>query len=277
MPKPTHAYNRLAGKVAIVTGAGCFDDTDNVGTGAAIAALFAGEGARVCVVDFNRDNGERMARRIQSTGGTASFVKADVTSLADCERVVRETITAFGRVDILVNNVGGNLDAMATKIGDFDETKWRQIVDLNLTSAMLMSKAAIPALTQQSASSIVNMASLVGMLAASAAAYGASKGGLIALTRDLALTYGGQGLRANVIAPGYIFTPMAGGVAMDERYRKLRRNIAPLGIEGDAWDIAAAAVFLASEDARFITGICLPVDGGASQIAPIAAYGLAQR
>jgi NAD(P)-dependent dehydrogenase (short-subunit alcohol dehydrogenase family) len=239
--------------------------------------LFAAEGARICLVDFKPENGERVLGRIRKSGGSAIFVRADVTTFDDCRRVVSETLSAFGDINILVNNVGGNLDARATKVGDLSESKWREIVDLNLTSAMLMSKAAIPSMIKMPASNIVNMTSIAGIFAAGAAAYGASKAALIGLTRDLALTYGNYGLRANIIAPGYIFTPMAGGVAMDEALRKLRRNITPLGIEGDAWDIAAAAVFLASDEARFITGTCLPVDGGVTQVGSMAAFGLAQR
>jgi NAD(P)-dependent dehydrogenase (short-subunit alcohol dehydrogenase family) len=277
MPKPTHSHGRLMGKTAIVTGAGCTDETDIVGTGAAIAAVFAGEGARVCLVDVSPENGERMARRIQRSGGTAIFVRADVTSSVDCIRVVSETTSAFGDVQTLVNNVGGNLDAGATKVGDFSEAKWRQLVDLNLTSAMLMSKAAIPSMIKMPATTIINMASVAAFYATGGVAYSASKAGLIALTRDLALAYGSNGLRANVIAPGHIFTPMAGGAVMEASLRKLRRNIAPLGIEGDAWDVAAAALFLASDEARFITGVCLPVDGGVAHLGPMAALGLVNR
>jgi NAD(P)-dependent dehydrogenase (short-subunit alcohol dehydrogenase family) len=272
-----HSSSRLQGKTAIVTGAGCIDDSDIVGTGAAIAAVFAAEGARVCLVDVNPENGARMADRIHKLGGAAIFVRADVTSYAECARVVADTVSVFGNVEILVNNVGGNLDAGATKVGDFAEAKWRQLIDLNLNSAMLMSKAAVPSMLQMPRSNIVNMASVAAFYATGGVAYGAAKAGLIALTRDLALAYGRNGLRANVIAPGHIFTPMAGGAVMRADLRSLRRNIAPLGIEGDAWDVAAAAVFLASDDARFITGVCLPVDGGVGHLGPMAALGLISR
>jgi NAD(P)-dependent dehydrogenase (short-subunit alcohol dehydrogenase family) len=271
------SYDRLKGKTAIVTGAGCPDESDVVGTGAAIAQVFANEGARVGLVDVNQDNGERMAKRIDNSGETAIFVRADVTSAADCVRVVTEIVSAFGQVEILVNNVGGNLDAGATKVGDFPEDKWRQLIDLNLMSAMLMSKAAIPSMIRMPASSVVNMSSVAALYATGGVAYGASKAALIALTRDLALAYGSDGLRANVIAPGHIFTPSAGGTLMPEAHRKLRRDIAPLGKEGDAWDVAAAALFLASDEARFITGVCLPVDGGVAHLGPMAALGLINR
>jgi NAD(P)-dependent dehydrogenase (short-subunit alcohol dehydrogenase family) len=119
MPKPVQHGNRLTGRTVIITGAGCADETDLVGTGAAIATVFAGEGARVCLVDVNSENGNRTARRLQGAGGSALFVHADVTSAADCDRVVSEALSAFGKIEILVNNVGGNLDAGATKVADF--------------------------------------------------------------------------------------------------------------------------------------------------------------
>ncbi len=140
-----------------------------------------------------------------------------------------------------------------------------------------MSKAAIPSMILTPAPNIINMASVAAFYAIGGVAYGVSKAGLISLTRELALAYGGNRLRANVIAPGHIFTPMAGGAVMGEGVRSLRRKIAPLGIEGDAWDVAAAALFLASDDARFITGVCLPVDGGVAHLGPMAALGLLDR
>ena len=177
----------------------------------------------------------------------------------------------YRRLDILVNNVGVGLGG--GRVDQLDEAVWDAVIDVNLKSAVVMSKHAMPALIA-ARGSIVNIASIAALRAhGGGVAYSASKAGMIAVTRDLAVMYGREGVRANSVAPGHIYTPLVEDM-LDEKARDTRRRIAPLGIEGDAWDVAAATLFLASDEARFITGACLPVDGGVSEIAALTAHGL---
>jgi len=267
MPEPRKFYDRLAGKVAIVTGAG--SEGSGVGTGRAISLVFAREGASVCLVDRERERAEETRRAIDKTDGKAFVCSADITRSADCDRIVAETLERFGRVDVLVNNVG--IGVGGGRLEQMDEATWHRVIDVNLTSAALMTKSAIDALIH-ARGSIVNIASVAALRAhGGGVAYSASKAGMIAMTRDLAVMYGRQGVRANVIAPGHLFTPLVQGM-LDAKARDVRRRIAPLDAEGDAWDIASAAVFLASEEARFITATCLPVDGGVAEIAALTAH-----
>jgi NAD(P)-dependent dehydrogenase (short-subunit alcohol dehydrogenase family) len=263
---------RLAGKVAIVTGAGS-QDGEGVGTGKAISVLFARHGAKVALVDLQPERAEETLALVRAEGGEGLVVEADVTSSADCARVVAETVERFGKTDTLVNNVG--IVPKAGRVGELDEDLWAKVLTVNLTGAMLMSKHALPAIVAAGGGSIINISS-TGALQSTGdtPAYGASKAGLIRLTADLAVGYGREGVRANAIAPGQIFTPLAPGA--NERARQERMLSAPLGTRGDAWDIAWAAVFLASDEARWITGACLPVDGGLTQIAPLKSHRLVQ-
>jgi NAD(P)-dependent dehydrogenase (short-subunit alcohol dehydrogenase family) len=255
--------DRLAGKVAIVTGAG--SSGPGVGTGKAISILLAREGARVALVDLVPARAQETHDEIAKEGGDAFVIQADVTSGDDCHRLVAETSARWGGIHILVNNVG---ILGGGGVADESEEVWRKVLDVNLTSAMLMSKSAIPALIDSGGGSIVNISSVAALRGAGSAAYAASKAGMIGLTKDTALVYGPQGVRANCITPGHIYTPMvadAPGVA-----RELRRRIGPLGTEGTAWDVGWAAVFLASDEARWITGVTLPVDAGTLAALPIS-------
>jgi NAD(P)-dependent dehydrogenase (short-subunit alcohol dehydrogenase family) len=269
MPAPTHFNNRLASKVAIVTGAGSREE--GFGTGAATAVLLAGEGAAVAVVDRERDRAEETVRRIEQIGGRSMALVGDVTLEDDCAGITSQTVAAFGAIDILVNNVG--VAAAMGKLEQLDMAAWTSVIDTNLKSAVLMAKSVIPQMPGDRGGAIVNIASVAALLAHGGSAYGPSKAALLALTRDLALMYGRRQIRVNAVAPGHIFTPFV-SQRMTSEIRTLRRRIAPLGIEGDAWDVARTVLFLASEDARFITGICIPVDGGVTQIAPITAQNL---
>jgi NAD(P)-dependent dehydrogenase (short-subunit alcohol dehydrogenase family) len=265
MPQPTQYRQRLAGKVAIVTGAG--SQSDGVGTGKAIAHLFAREGASVCLVDLQPERAEVTHRMIAEAGGQAFVCAADVTDPAACASVVAAVLERHGRLDVLVNNVGygaggGRLEALPVEL-------WQRVLDVNLKSAVLMSQAAIGALLA-ARGNIVNIASSAGLRAHGGAAYGPSKAAVIALSRELAVMYGREGLRANTIAPGHLFTPLVEAF-IDPAGRERRRRIAPLAIEGDAWDVAAAALFLASDEARFITAQCLSVDGGVGEVAALSA------
>ncbi len=255
---------RLAGKVAIVTGAG--SSAAGVGIGQAIAVLFAREGAAVCLVDRDPARAAQTETQIRGEGGLANVLAADVTVAADCRRVVDQALAGHGRLDVLVNNVG---TGTSTPLDDLGEEDWDRVMAVNAKSVALMAKAAVPPLERQ-AGSIVNIASIGGLVASGGGVYGASKAAVIMLTRDLAVAYGRRGIRVNAIAPGHLHTPFVG--ELSSRVRRERREIAPLGIEGDAFDVARAAVFLAGDEARFVTGACLPVDGGVSVVSPLRAH-----
>jgi NAD(P)-dependent dehydrogenase (short-subunit alcohol dehydrogenase family) len=268
MPQPDRFYGRLFGKTAIVTGAGT--EGDGIGIGRAIAIVLAGEGARVCLVDRNPDHAEATRQRILTAGGDAFVFAGDVTVSADCARSVAETVAHFGGLDVLVNNVGV---ADRSTIAEIDEAQWSRVMDINLKSALLMSKAVIPVMAKGGGGSIINISSIAGLRAHGPAAYGPSKAAMGALAREIALIHGRDGIRANIIAPGYIPTPIAGN-DMPAEIRDRRRRAGPLGIEGDAWDVALAALFFASDESRFVTGALLPVDGGANEVGTLCAYGL---
>lgn len=267
---PKDFLGRLRGKTAIVTGAGT--NGEGFGTGRAIAVLLAGEGARVCLVDRDEDAALGTLRYIEQIGGGAFVAVGDVTAEADCARFVAETTARYGGVDILVNNVG--VASRSSGADSVELSDWQRIISVNLDSAILMAKAAVPALREAGDSTILNIVSIAGMLGYGGLAYGASKAALIQLTRDLAVVHGRDGIRVNAIAPGHIYTPLVEGLLPDEM-RAARRKLGPLGIEGDAWDIASAALFLASGEARFITGTCLAVDGGVTITGSMEALRLA--
>ena len=276
MPAPLYYRNRLSGKVAIVTGAGSQGGGgDGVGTGKAISVWMAGEGACVCLLDREPARAAETLALIQAAGGEALVVGGDVTQSADCQRAVASTVERFGGVDILVNNVG--IAAAPGNFETFDEPEWDRIIDVNLKSAVLMCRHVVPRMVESGGGAIVNIASIAGILAHGGGfGYGPSKAAMIELTGELAVTYGRSGIRANTVAPGHILTPLSRGL-LGEEARMVRRKVGALGIEGDAWDVAAAVVFLASDEARFITGVLLPVDGGVVATGPLAAYALINR
>jgi NAD(P)-dependent dehydrogenase (short-subunit alcohol dehydrogenase family) len=269
MPRPEIFYQRLAGRVAIVTGAG--SQGPGVGTGKAIAYAFAREGASVCLVDRDAARAQETHDMIVADGGTAMVVGADVTDSVACAGIVRATLDLFGRLDVLVNNVGvsGGDD-----LAQLDEARWSALIDANLKSCVLMSKHSIEPLIASGRGTIVNIASTAALLASGGAyAYGPAKAAVIAFTREVAVKYGRKGVRANVICPGHIVTPHVAGFFDAAAFEK-RRKVAPLGVTGDAWDVASAAVFLASDESRFITAQCLAVDGGVTQTMQMTAVGL---
>jgi NAD(P)-dependent dehydrogenase (short-subunit alcohol dehydrogenase family) len=272
MPYPKAFHQRLAGKVAIVTGAG--SQGHGVGTGKAIACVFAREGASVCLVDQNEERAVETLEMIREAGGNAFVCAADVTDGDACARVVAAVVDRYGALHVLINNVG--VAGPGGRFETLDEASWDRIIDVNLKSAFLMCRSAAPQLVAGGGGAVVNVSSTAGLRSHGAAAYGSSKAGMIALTREMAVVYGRDGMRANAIAPGHIFTPMVESM-LDEEAKERRRRVAPLAIEGDAWDVASAALFLASDEARFITGVCLPVDGGVTEIAALRAYDLMQR
>lgn len=257
---------RLQGKTALITGAGSVGD--DIGIGKAIALLFAREGAQVGVVDMQAERAEQTRDDIIQQGGDAIALPADVTRGEQCEKIIASTLAHFGKLDILVNNVG--IAGGGGPIESLDESMWQKVIDVNLKSAMLMCKYALPALKKKGGA-IINIASISGIRAMGAgAAYGPSKAALIMFTRELAAMYGRDGLRANVVAPGHIYSPMVANF-FTPAMREARRKVSPLGFEADVWDVALATLYLASDEARFITGVCLPVDGGVSELGGLLA------
>jgi len=266
MPEPSRYLGRLSGKVAIVTGAGA--DGEEIGIGRAIALLMAREGAKLVCADLEAARAQATAARIAADGGEAIACAGDVARTEDCAALVAAAVGRFGRLDILVNNVGisnpVSLEAVTPET-------WNRILATNLTSAMLMSKYAVPEMARTGGGAIVNISSLAGMRAMGALAYGPSKAAMAQLAREIGVLHGRQGIRANTVAPGHVMTPHAMG-KIPADMREARRKVGPLGIEGDAWDVAQAVLFLASDEARFINGVELAVDGGVTGIGPLAGH-----
>ena len=258
----------LAGKVAIVTGGGAPDD--GIGNGRAAAMLLARAGARVLVVDIVPEAAARTVAMIEAEGGTAAPFVADVVEEAQCRAIVAEALSMFGRLDLLDNNVGigGRGSVVDTAIPD-----WRRIMQVNVDSMFLVSRFAIPAMIETGGGAIVNVSSISALRPRGLTAYSTSKGAVIALTRAMAVDHGPQGIRVNCVAPGPIYTPRMYTGQMSPAGREARRKASVLGIEGLGWDIGHAVRFLLSEEARYITGQTLVVDGGASLVGPSRAPG----
>lgn len=248
---------RLDRKVAIVTGAGAAGD--GIGNGRAAAILFAREGARVLLVDRRGELARRTAEMIaDDSGGECAVFEGDVTDANACDAIVAEAVNRWGRLDVLQNNVG--IGARGT-ILEMEEAMWERIMRVNVTAMMLMARAAIRAMAGGGGGAITNISSIAAWRPRGLTAYATSKGAVEALTRGLAADHGRQGIRVNCIEPGPVYTPMVEGT-MPPEVREARRKASALGIEGTAWDVAHASVFLASDEARYITGVVLPVDGG---------------
>lgn len=267
MPQPSHFHGRMKGWRAIVTGAGTLGD--GIGTGKAIAALFAGEGARVALFDLDEARARTTLDLISGMHGEARIFIGNVAQSDDAQRMTAEAIAWLGGLDVLVNNIG--IASGAGKLHVQSQAEVDHLMAVNFGTVINMCREAMPSLLAGHGKAIVNIASVAGMLAHGNTAYGASKAAMIQLTAELAVMYGGDGVRANCVAPGHIMTPMVEAHVKGEQ-RRIRTAIAPIGIEGDAWDVALAALFLAGPESRFITGITLPVDGGVTVVGPLAAY-----
>ncbi|MDA1257606.1 MAG: SDR family NAD(P)-dependent oxidoreductase [Chloroflexi bacterium] len=249
---------RLKGKVAIVTGAG--SRGPGVGNGKATAVLFAREGASVLLVDAQVERAEETLAMIEAEGGTASVFSADVTVEDDCRRMVETAVERYGKLDVLDNNVGISLRKTVPEI-DMDD--WDRVQSTNVRSMVLTSRHAIPQMIASGGGSIINISSGAGIEAIGDAAYTTSKAAVIGLTIAMAGDHGRQGIRVNCVAPGVVFTPMV-EYRLDDDMRQHRRNSTMLGTEGTAWDVGNAALFLASDEARWVTGHVLSVDAGMS-------------
>ena len=257
---------RLEGKTCVVVGAGQTPG-ETIGNGRAMAVLFAREGARVLCVDRVLERAEETAAMITEAGGEASALQADVVKAADCARIVTEALARLGRLDILVNNVGiGGGDGPVHRV---EEAAFDRILAVNLKGMWLVTKAALEPMRAQGGGAIVNISSLAALGGGIQVAYEVSKAAVNRLTTSVAQSQARYGVRCNAVQPGLMDTPMAvAGIAAasgrtQDEVRQERNVRVPLGGRmGTAWDTAHAALFLASDEAKFISGAILPVDGG---------------
>lgn len=254
----------LIGRVAIVTGGGAAGD--GIGNGRAASILLARAGARVLVVDRERALAERTVAMIAEDGGTASAFAADLTDEAQARATVDAALQQFGRLDCLDNNVGiggsGNVVDVAAEV-------WHRVMQVNVDTMFLVSKFAIPAMVKSAGGgAIVNVSSISALRPRGLTPYTVSKGAVIALTRAMAVDHGPQGIRVNCVAPGPVYTPMVYARGMSDAARETRRKASVLGREGTGWDVGMAVRFLLSDQARYITGQTLVVDGGATLVGP---------
>ncbi|MCU0990720.1 MAG: SDR family oxidoreductase [Xanthomonadales bacterium] len=248
---------KLAGKVALITGG-------TSGIGSATAVRFAAEGAKVAITGRNAERGEQVVRDIEAGGGEALFLRADVRSAADCRQAVERTLERFGRIDVLFNNAGV---FHPKTVPDCSEEEWDETIDSSLKGAFLMSKYVLPSMIERRSGSIIHTSSGWGIQGGDkAAAYCAAKGGLIVMAKAMAIDHGPQGIRVNCVCPGDVMTPMLPddaakrGMPWDDYAAGAARR--PLGRIGTAEEIAAAVLYLASDESSFVTGTALVVDGG---------------
>jgi NAD(P)-dependent dehydrogenase (short-subunit alcohol dehydrogenase family) len=245
---------RLAGKVAIVTGSG--SRGPGIGNGKATSILFAREGARVLCVDSVVERAEATVKEIAPDGGEASAFAADVTRAADCRAMVDAAAERYGGLDILHNNVGIE---SRTGLLEVTEEEWDRVLTVDLKSMLLACQAAVPRMLGHGGA-ITCVSSIAALRGHQRTAYAAAKAGVLGLVTTLAEQLGPHGIRVNAIAPGQVWTPMVADHGPEGR--EARRRAAPLGTEGTAWDVAWAAVYLASDEARWVTGQTVVVDGG---------------
>ncbi len=258
---------RLKDKVAVVVGGGQTTG-ETIGNGRATAICFAREGAAVLVVDRDLGSAEKTVDTINAEGGSASVLAADVTREPDCATIAKESLSRYGRIDVLHNNVGRSEGDAATT--ELKEEAWLALMDVNLKSVFLTCKHVLPIMRTQKAGVITNISSTSSVCSRQTLAYKTAKAGINAMTQNMAIENASHGVRVNAILPGLMDTPMA--IERRARERNVPRQTVrderdaqvPLGNMGTAWDVAAAAVFLASNEASYITGVLLAVDGGLS-------------
>jgi len=257
--------DRLKDKVAIVTGAGSIGP--GIGNGKATSVLYAREGAKVVLADYNLSAADETKKIIDGEGGECITVKADVTRSQDCKSIVDKSLEAYGRIDVLHNNVGIEIPG---GVEDMSEEDWDKTMTVNLKSMFLTCKYAVPHMVAQGSGSIINISSInaIRNLPYITIAYSASKAGAIAFSREVAVQYASKGIRVNSILPGMMNTPMVVDALTDafggdvKEMMKTRDAMCPTGKQGEPWDVASLSVFLASDEAKYITGAALVVDGG---------------
>ena len=260
--------HRLENKVAIIVGA-VQQPGESVGNGRATAERFAQEGATVLLVDIQEKWLDETLHAVQQYGHTASALVADITKEESCAEIIQTCIDRYGRIDILHNNVG--MSKGDKKTADVEMDIWDRLMGLNLRGMMMTCKYALPQMIKQRSGCIINVSSTASLAARPTVTYKTSKAGVNALTQHIAIENASFGIRANAILPGLIDTPMAINRRAQERgvsadiIRSERNALVPMGFMGSAWDVANAAVFLASDEARYISGVLLPVDGGLLQ------------
>ncbi|MHB8459401.1 MAG: SDR family NAD(P)-dependent oxidoreductase [Candidatus Limnocylindrales bacterium] len=250
---------RLAGKVCIITGAGG-------GMGRVAALMFAAEGAKIVVAEFNTAAGAETARLVGAAGGDATFVKVDVSNETDAKAMIDHAVATYGRVDVLYNNAGIMPEADHSVV-DTDVATWDQVMAINVRGVFLGCKFAIPRMVEQGSGSIINIASFVALLGCSVPqdAYTASKGALLSLTRSLAVQFGPKGVRSNAICPGPVETPLLmDWLVKDAEAKRIRLARNPSGRFGKPEEIVHMALYLASDESRWTNGAQLVVDGGIS-------------
>jgi len=251
--------DRLKGKVAVVTGAA--PRGEGVGNGMATAILFAREGAKVVLVNRSAERAEKLARQIRDEGGEASVFAGDVAQEDVCEAMAEFAVKQYGRLDILHNNVGIGAPGSAETVTLAD---WNRVIEANLTTTMLCTRACLPRMKQGGGGSVIMVSSIAGALglmgSTGAVAYSTAKAGLHGFTHSVAADYATQNIRANCIIVGSVHTPMVGHMGAEGRER--RRKMVPMQTEGTAWDVAHGAVYLASDESRWVTGVLLPIEGG---------------
>lgn len=244
---------RLQNKIAIITGAGS-------GIGRGIALAFIKEGAKVTVADWSEGGGEETVKQIKKEGGEAIFVKTDVSKAEDINKMVKTCLDKFGRVDILVNNAG---IYKTYNLHEMSEDDWDMVLNVNLKSVFLGSKRVIPEMLKQGKGKIISIASIAGLVGfAQSGAYCASKGGIIALTKEMVLEYAPKKINVNCIAPGVIKTAMTKDMITDPATKQFLESSTPYPRLGEPEDIAMAAIYLASDESDFVNGEVLVVDGG---------------
>ncbi len=258
----------LKGKVAIVTGAGSRPG-EGVGNGRAASILLARAGARVVLADANAEWAEDTRRMIAEEGGESVVAPGDVTKPEDCERITRTATEKWGRLDILVNNVGISGPKGTAETVDLEA--WNHGLLVNVTSMMLMAKYAVPAMRQAGGGAIVNIASVAGLRGGHPSLlYPTSKGAVVNMTRAMAVHHAKDGIRVNCVCPGMVYTPMVQANNMTPELREARRKRSILQVEGSGWDVGAAVTFLCSGNARWMTGAIVPVDAGATAITALS-------
>ena len=245
-----------------------------MGNGKAAAVLFAREGARVLLVDAEAQRAGETLAMIEEEGGEASVFQANVIDAEECRAMVDACLERYGRLDILDNNVGISRRGTVVEVSEED---WDYVMAVNVKSIVLSSKYAIPKMMESGdGGCIINISSIAGLRAHGSTPYTASKAAVIGLTMSMAADHGPDGIRVNCIAPGLVYSPMVAS-RMDDELRRTRRDAAPLRTEGNAWDIGYAALYLASDEARWVNGVTLPVDAGLTALSPVTYQTLAQQ
>jgi NAD(P)-dependent dehydrogenase (short-subunit alcohol dehydrogenase family) len=244
----------FSGKVAVVTGA-------SSGIGKSVSELYAREGAAVVLSDINQGLGEKATEGIRKAGGEAMFVRADVSKPSDCENMVKATLDKYGRLDFACNNAGIGGDQNPTM--EYSIEAWEKAISVNLSGVFYCMKYEIPAMLGSGGGSIINMASILGRVGfAGAVGYVAAKHGVLGLTKTAAMEYAPQGVRVNVVGPGFISTPLIQELENDPEINNMLISLHPIGRLGKPEEVAELVMWLSAEKASFVTGAYIPVDGG---------------